>query len=189
MEIEFDPDKDATNLAKHKISLKRAADLVIEDFNRQVRNGERRLQVIGRLDGKIYTLIFVFRRNAVRAISLRRANEEELASMARKKKEGLSEDSVPFDHEDIVIDEDNPEWTDEVFARARPASELPPEILAFFPKTLAKLRGEQKAPKKVPVSLRLSPEVLEHFRSTGKGWQTRVDEALKAQIAETKKTG
>ena len=46
MEIEFDPEKEATNLAKHKISLKRGAELIIEDFNRRVRNGERRLQVI-----------------------------------------------------------------------------------------------------------------------------------------------
>jgi uncharacterized protein (DUF4415 family)/uncharacterized DUF497 family protein len=181
MEIEFDPDKEATNVAKHKISLKRGAELDIEDFNLQVRNGERRLQVIGWLDGKLYTLIFVFRRNAVRAISLRRASEEELASMARKKK-GFSEDGVPFEREAIVIDDDNPEWTDEVFARSRPASELPPEILAFFPKTLAKLRGPQKAPTKVPVSLRLSREVVEHYKATGDGWQTRIDDALRDLI-------
>ncbi len=99
-----------------------------------------------------------------------------------RKRDGLAEGGPAFDHGEIIIDEDNPEWTDEVFARARPASELPPEILAFFPKTLAKLRGEQKAPKKVPVSLRLSPEVVEHYRATGKGWQTRIDDALKAAI-------
>ena len=187
MEIEFDPDKEATNLAKHRISLQRAADVVIQDFEPQIRNGERRLQVFGALDGEIYSLAFVFRRNAVRAISLRRANEEELTKMARKKK-GFAEDGTAFDHE-VIIDDDNPEWTEERLARARPASELPPEILAFFPKTLAKLRGEQKAPKKVAVSLRLSPEVVEHFRSTGRGWQTRIDQALKAEIAETKKSG
>jgi uncharacterized protein (DUF4415 family) len=188
MEIEFDPDKEATNLAKHKISLKRAADLIIEHFEPHLRNGERRLQVFGLLDGEIYSLAFVFRRNVVRAISLRRASEEELKRMARKKK-GFAEDGVAFDHEKVVIDDDNPEWTEQRVATARPANELPPEILAYFPKTLAKLRGAQKAPKKVPVSLRLSPEVLEHFRSTGKGWQSRIDEALKAEIAAIKKTG
>lgn len=181
MEIEFDPDKEATNLAKHKISLKRAAEIVALEFNVSTRNGERRLQVIGRLDGELHSLTFVFRRNAIRAISLRRAKQEELESMTRKR-DGLAEGGPAFDHGEIIIDEDNPEWTDEVFARARPASELPPEILAFFPKTLAKLRGEQKAPKKVPVSLRLSPEVVEHYRATGKGWQTRIDDALKAAI-------
>ncbi|HTX76490.1 MAG TPA: BrnA antitoxin family protein [Terracidiphilus sp.] len=37
-------------------------------------------------------------------------------------------------------------------------------------------RGPQKAPTKKLVSLRLSSEVVEHFRSTGPGWQTRIDE-------------
>lgn len=43
-------------------------------------------------------------------------------------------------------------------------------------------RGPQKAPVKKQVSLRLSPEVLEYFKSTGKGWQTRIDETLKKAI-------
>jgi uncharacterized protein (DUF4415 family) len=72
-------------------------------------------------------------------------------------------------------DPDNPEWTSADFARARPASELPEELRAFFPRT----RGIQKAPTKIPVSLRLSAEVVEHFRATGPGWQSRIDEILK----------
>jgi len=39
-------------------------------------------------------------------------------------------------------------------------------------------RGPQKAPTKKLASLRLSPEVVEHFKATGPGWQTRIDEAL-----------
>jgi uncharacterized protein (DUF4415 family) len=39
-------------------------------------------------------------------------------------------------------------------------------------------RGPQKAPTKKLVSLRLSPEVIEHFKATGPGWQTRIDGAL-----------
>jgi uncharacterized protein (DUF4415 family) len=74
-----------------------------------------------------------------------------------------------------VSDADNPEWTDADFSRARPADELPAEIRAFFPKT----RGPQKAPKKVALSIRLSAEVVDHFKATGPGWQSRIDEALK----------
>jgi uncharacterized protein (DUF4415 family) len=74
-----------------------------------------------------------------------------------------------------IDDVENPEWTASDFARARPGSDLPAELRAFFPKT----RGAQKAPVKVPVSIRLSPEVVEHFRSTGPGWQKRIDEILK----------
>ena len=40
-------------------------------------------------------------------------------------------------------------------------------------------RGPQKAPLKVPTTIRLSPEVSAAFRATGPGWQTRIDDALK----------
>jgi uncharacterized protein (DUF4415 family) len=80
----------------------------------------------------------------------------------------------------VVFDEDNPAWTAETWKRARPASELPPEILKAFPRT--KVRGPQKAATKVAVSLRLSPEVVEHFKSGGTGWQTRIDETLRKAI-------
>lgn len=43
-------------------------------------------------------------------------------------------------------------------------------------------RGPQKAPTKTLVSLRLSPEVIDHFKATGPGWQTRIDGALLAAI-------
>lgn len=40
-------------------------------------------------------------------------------------------------------------------------------------------RGLGKRPPKVAINIRLSPEVLDAFKSTGQGWQTRVDGALK----------
>ena len=43
-------------------------------------------------------------------------------------------------------------------------------------------RGPQKAPTKKLVSMRLSAEVIEHFKATGPGWQTRIDEALLESI-------
>ena len=43
-------------------------------------------------------------------------------------------------------------------------------------------RGPQKAPKKVQVTLRLSPEVLAFFKSKGKGWQVRLNNALKEYV-------
>lgn len=39
-----------------------------------------------------------------------------------------------------------------------------------------------EADRKVKVTLRLSPEVLSHFRAQGAGWQTRIDEALRKQV-------
>ena len=43
--------------------------------------------------------------------------------------------------DEIVIDDDNPEWTEEDFARALGPEHLPPEVLAHFPRTLARVRG------------------------------------------------
>jgi uncharacterized protein (DUF4415 family) len=43
-------------------------------------------------------------------------------------------------------------------------------------------RGPQKAPTKTLVSLRLSPEVIDHFKATGRGWQTRIDSTLLESI-------
>jgi uncharacterized protein (DUF4415 family) len=39
-------------------------------------------------------------------------------------------------------------------------------------------RGPQATPTKQLVSVRYSPEVLQHFKATGAGWQTRMNEAL-----------
>jgi len=56
--------------------------------------------------------------------------------------------------------------------------------LDHFP-DLAKLvrgrgqRGPQKEPTKQQVTLRLDRDVIERFRATGPGWQSRVNEALR----------
>ncbi|MBF0107594.1 MAG: BrnA antitoxin family protein [Magnetococcales bacterium] len=50
--------------------------------------------------------------------------------------------------------------------------------------TMRPLRGRPVNPdKKVLLSVRYSPEVVEFFRSTGTGWQTRMDEALREWVA------
>ena len=61
--------------------------------------------------------------------------------------------------------------------RFKPADQmLPPELL----KTMGiKPRGPQKAPTKQVTTIRLSPDVMPAFKSTGAGWQTRIDAALK----------
>jgi uncharacterized protein (DUF4415 family) len=69
----------------------------------------------------------------------------------------------------------NPKWTKEDFAKAKPFAEALPELAAAFRRG----RGPNKAPTKKLVSLRLSPDVLEHYKAKGAGWQTRIDEALR----------
>lgn len=86
---------------------------------------------------------------------------------------------MPRKPREVVFDDDNPEWTKEDFKRAKPPHEvLSPEIMKAFPKT----RGVQSTPKKVPVSIRLSPEVVKRFKDDGPGWQSRIDDVLKKAV-------
>jgi uncharacterized protein (DUF4415 family) len=82
---------------------------------------------------------------------------------------------------------DMPEWTEDQLDRAEFA--IGNKIIRPARGTLARPPGRPKAaaPKR-SVHLRLSPDVLAHFRATGKGWQTRIDEALRkaAKLAARK---
>jgi len=80
MKIEFDPEKDAINLAKHGVSLARAADLEILAFIEDDRNdyGEVRYRAWGLIDSRAYCLAFTDRNGTLRAISLRRAHKREM---------------------------------------------------------------------------------------------------------------
>lgn len=79
------------------------------------------------------------------------------------------------------IDSDNPEWTDADFARARPASEVLPELFGNqIAQTMPKPRGRPRSEVvKERITIRLDADVLEAFRSTGKGWQTRMNDAMR----------
>lgn len=85
-----------------------------------------------------------------------------------------------------LVDDENPEWTADDFAKARPASEVLPGIFG------AKVAGEMLKPRGRPraehpkerINIRLSHEVVEHFKASGQGWQTRIDSALRQFINE-----
>ena len=65
---------------------------------------------------------------------------------------------------DLAVVSDNPEWTADDFAKAMPFGKAFPELAATIGR-----RGAQKAPTKVSTTIRLSREVVEHFRDTGSG--------------------
>jgi uncharacterized protein (DUF4415 family) len=58
--------------------------------------------------------------------------------------------------------------------KMRSAKKILPESL----QNKVGVRGPQKAPVKQRITIRLSPEVIEPFKETGAGWQTRVNRAL-----------
>lgn len=76
-------------------------------------------------------------------------------------------------------DDENPPWTSEMFARAKRGSEvMPPEVLEAF-KTA---RAQDRAASNRPVSIRLDPDVLDYFKRSGAGWQSRINAALRAAM-------
>lgn len=77
---------------------------------------------------------------------------------------------IPAREEDTAItkaalsDPDSIPYTDEEWERARPS---------------ARIGRPPSAVTKERITIRLSREVVEQFRASGEGWQTRVDAALK----------
>jgi uncharacterized protein (DUF4415 family) len=95
----------------------------------------------------------------------------------KRKARALSDSAEARIQAGIAADPDNPEWTPQDFRRAKPFAKAFPALLE------GRLgRGPQKAPTKVAVSLRLTREVVEHFKAGGPGWQTRIDKALKKAV-------
>ncbi len=78
------------------------------------------------------------------------------------------------------VGDDSPEWTEEDFARARPIDDFP-ELKAALERARGQ-RGPQKAPVKERIGLRLDHDVVEHFRATGPGWQSRINDILADHI-------
>lgn len=86
----------------------------------------------------------------------------------RVKREAAVDAPIPYDPEDGPYDPNNDEAVDQYWNHAR---------IRYRGQ-----RGPQKSPTKEMISIRLSREVLDYFRATGEGWQTRVDDALKKAI-------
>jgi uncharacterized DUF497 family protein len=84
--ITFDPDKDATNKAKHGVSLADAglidwdAALIWEDERKGY--GETRLLALAPIDVRLFCCVYVERDDLKRIISLRKANKREVIDYA-----------------------------------------------------------------------------------------------------------
>lgn len=70
----------------------------------------------------------------------------------------------------------NPELTEEDFKEARPFAEVFPDLAA----SIARSRGRPLAenPKK-QVTLRLDADVVDRYKASGKGWQSRINDDLR----------
>lgn len=85
----WDEDKSARNKAKHGLAFEAARDFdwdtsVTLDRSRPDIDGETRWAAIGWLCGKLHTIIFTYRADDLRIISLRRSNKGEESYHAQK---------------------------------------------------------------------------------------------------------
>ena len=75
-------------------------------------------------------------------------------------------------------------------AKADPDAQplTPKQLQAMVP--LKSVRGRPKSEnKKLLVSIRYSPEVVAYFKSTGDGWQSRMDGVLQQYVARHARRG
>lgn len=79
---------------------------------------------------------------------------------------------------------ENPIWTAKDFDQAVRFAALPKSLQE---KLSSRKRGPQKAPTKIPISIRLSPDVAKGLRATGTGWQARAEEALRIWLTKRSK--
>lgn len=82
----------------------------------------------------------------------------------------------------VVSPVDNPEWTEEDFARAKPASEVLGKEAAAL---LVRKRGRPTKPpgeRKKQLTLRISPDLRTAMRSSGIGWMNRAEKALRREF-------
>lgn len=117
---------------------------------------------------------------------------EELASLREMQKKALekarslpelSDDEEARILEGALSDPDARPLANDELAHFRPAHEVMPEFVA---KMMRQRRGRPPAetPKR-QVTLRLDQDVLDHFRSSGPGWQTRINDALRGVAKKT----
>ena len=177
--ITWDEAKRRKNLKDHGIDLAKIADvfdspmITVEDTRE--RYGEHRLQSLGWFAERVVFLVWTERDDGARVIpaamvtNMKRASTSKPLAFSKKQMKAaiaaapdkVNDPTCPYDPNDATA------------------------VKEFWAKGEVRLpgqRGPQKNPTKIAVTVRYSPEVLEYFRSTGEGWQTRMNDALRAYV-------
>jgi uncharacterized protein (DUF4415 family) len=109
-------------------------------------------------------------------------SQEAARAKAREALEAMTDDEDTAITAVALTDPDALPLDEERLARMRPAS------AADAADIKRRLRGRPRAetPKHL-VSLRLDPDVVERFRATGPGWQSRINEVLRQHLPKVAK--
>jgi uncharacterized protein (DUF4415 family) len=74
--------------------------------------------------------------------------------------------------------QDDKPLTDEMLADMRPLREVHPKLA----EASRRFRGKQKTPTKQRVTMYFDADLVEAFKKDGKGWQTRMNDKLRAVV-------
>jgi uncharacterized protein (DUF4415 family) len=91
----------------------------------------------------------------------------------------IAEAPEHVDDPECPYDPNDPEAVDAYWADAVVVKEGGYEAVKAAMEKRRRTRGPQKAPKKVPTTIRFDADVLAGLRATGPGWQTRVNDAMR----------
>jgi len=156
--------KSAANRTKHGLAFEAAYRFDWDDpviINRdRLEDGEKRYAAIGMLDRKLHTVIFTFRgkKSGLLAFVVLTERKKKLMKKPRKKA-----DDAPLTAKELKTARrlrDDP-----VMARA-----------------IKRARGRPVGRTKETIHLSLDADIVAFLRRSGKGWQTRVNEVLKAFV-------
>jgi uncharacterized protein (DUF4415 family) len=75
---------------------------------------------------------------------------------------------------DAVLHDYNGEWAEADFTQAKPGEGAASPVAGSS-------RGEHAAAK-LAVSIRLSRDIVDHFRAAGPGWEARIEETLRRTV-------
>ena len=92
MKLTYDPEKDARNIALRGISFEEAvnfnfSDALIWEDDRED-NQEARFCALGSIGNRLHALVFTYRNETIRVISLRKANKREVKRYENKTRIG-----------------------------------------------------------------------------------------------------
>jgi uncharacterized protein (DUF4415 family) len=173
MRVTYDPEKREQTLRERGSDSGRADELFagptvsFDDVRRDY--GEARTVTIGLLDDRLTIVVWTEHANERRVISMRHCNARE-----KKRFELL-----------LARPRRRPRIDDQALANARWAigdrQVTAEEGAAAFRKALKRGRPPVAA-RRTMVSLRLEADVLAALRATGRGWQTRVNDLLRAAV-------
>lgn len=175
MDLTFDPAKDAWNIANRGLSFMLAADMdwdcALTRVDSRRDYNETRLVSLVPLDGRLFVVVHVTQGEAMRCESSAFARQTTGRSISMSVKHKLIRNTPEEEAEiqrGIAADPDSYALTDAKM------SEMVP-----YPEFMKRQRGRPKLDKpKERVTLYIDYEVVSAFRSSGDGWQTKMNGVL-----------